>query len=366
MALPTADRLLLGPGPSPVSAGVQAALAAPPRSHLDPDMMAVLDDIRARLTRVFRAADEAATLAVSGTGSAGMEAVVANLVEPGRRAVAVVNGYFGDRLANLLARYGATVERVEGEWGAAIDLARVEGAVAASRPDLIAVVHGETSTGVRNPVADIAALARRHDALTIVDAVTSLGAVPLEVAGWQIDAAYSCTQKGLGAPSGLAPVTFSTRALARRVPCRSFYLDLGLLQDFWIRRKYHHTISAPLVYALAAALEEVEDEGLDARWARHEAVHRHFVREAASIGLSLLPAESDRLWSLNTVRVPDGVNETAVRRTLLERYGIEIGAGLGPLAGKVWRVGLMGSGATLENVSRLLTALAPAMKETPA
>jgi alanine-glyoxylate transaminase/serine-glyoxylate transaminase/serine-pyruvate transaminase len=345
---------------------VQAALTAPPRSHLDPELVALLDDIRARLARTFRAADDSATLAVSGTGSAGMETVVANLVEPGRRALAVVNGYFGDQLATLLARYGATVDRVESAWGTAVDLTRVEAACAANRPDLVAVVHGETSTGVRNPVAEIAALARRHDALTIVDAVTSLGAVPLEIDLWQIDAAYSCTQKGLGAPSGLAPVTFSNRALARRVPCRSFYFDLGLLQDFWIRRKYHHTISAPLVYALAAALEEVEAEGLESRWQRHESVHRAFVARIAAMGLSLLPAEADRLWSLNTVRVPAGVDEAAVRRTLLTRHGIEIGAGLGPLAGKIWRIGLMGSGATLENVDRLLAALGPALEETPA
>ena len=365
MPLPTTDRLLLGPGPSPISARVRAALTAPPRSHLDPDMVAVLDDIRARLARVFRATDETATLAVSGTGSAGMETVVANLVEPGRRALALVNGYFGERLASLLARYGAGVERLEGDWGTAIDLNRVEAALAASRFDLVAVVHGETSTGVRNPVPEVARLARQHDALTIVDAVTSLGAVPLDVAGWDLDAVYSCTQKGLGAPSGLAPVTFSARALARRVPCRSFYLDLGLLQDYWVHRKYHHTISAPLVYALAAALEEVEAEGLDARWRRHESVHQTFVGRAAALGLSLLPPDADRLWSLNTVRVPERVDEAAVRRALLAA-GIEIGAGLGPLAGKIWRVGLMGSGATEGNVERLVAALDAALQETAA
>jgi alanine-glyoxylate transaminase/serine-glyoxylate transaminase/serine-pyruvate transaminase len=343
---------------------VQAALSAPSRSHLDADLIALLDEIRARLTRLFGAAEEAATLAISGTGSSGMEAVVANLVEPGRRAVAIVNGYFGDRLANLLARYGAAVDRVEGGWGAAIDLAQVERAIDAGRPDLVAVVHGETSTGVRNPVAPIAELARRHDALTIVDAVTTLGAVPLEVDRWHIDAAYSCTQKGLGAPSGLAPVTFSSRALARRVPCRSFYFDLGLLQDYWVRRKYHHTISAPLVYALAAALEEVEGEGLEARWHRHESVHQAFVSRAASLGLSLLPPDADRLWSLNAVRVPAGVDEAAVRKALLSRDNIEIGAGLGPLSGKIWRIGLMGSGATMENVDRLLAAMGAALQET--
>jgi alanine-glyoxylate transaminase/serine-glyoxylate transaminase/serine-pyruvate transaminase len=253
------------------------------------------------------------------------------------------------------------VERVEAEWGRAVDPARVEDALQRSRADLVAVVHGETSTGVRNPVAAIAAIARRYDALTVVDTVTTLGAVPVDIQGWDVDAAYSCSQKGLGAPSGMSPVTFSSRAVARRVPCRSFYLDLGLLEDYWIRRKYHHTISAPLVYSLDAALEEVENEQLDQRWQRHESVHEYFVSAMASLGLSLLPPASERLASLNTVRVPDGVDEVAVRRTLLEQHDIEIGAGLGPLAGKIWRIGLMGSGATRSNVERLTEALKSAL-----
>jgi alanine-glyoxylate transaminase/serine-glyoxylate transaminase/serine-pyruvate transaminase len=325
-------------------------------------MLAVLDDTRTRLRRVFRAAEDSETLAVSGTGSAGMETVVANLAGPGKRALVVVTGYFGDRLANLLVRYGATVDRLDGEWGRAIDLARVTAALAAARYDIVAVVHGETSTGVRNPVKDVAAVARAHDALTIVDAVTSLGAVPLEIDGWQIDACYSCSQKGLGAPSGMSPVVFSARAMSRRVACRSFYLDIGLLLDFWVRRKYHHTISAPMVYALHEALAEVEDEGLDARWQRHESVHHGFVVRLADLGMSLLPPEAERLWSLNAVRVPTGVDEAAVRKTLLTRDNIEIGAGLGPLAGRIFRVGLMGSGATLENVEILTGALRHALK----
>jgi alanine-glyoxylate transaminase/serine-glyoxylate transaminase/serine-pyruvate transaminase len=324
-------------------------------------MVGLLDEIRARLTRVFRAPSDSVTLAISGTGTSGMEAAVANLTEPGRRAVVVVTGYFGERLATMLARYGAEVERIDGEWGRAIEPQRVADALSRAKADIVAVVHGETSTGVRNPVAAIAALARSHDALTIVDAVTTLGAVPVETEAWGLDAVYSCSQKGLGAPSGMAPVTFSSRAIARRVPCRSFYLDLGLLQDYWIGRKYHHTISAPLVYSLAAALAEVEAEGLETRWARHEAVHRAFVREAAELGLSLLPSEADRLWSLNATLVPAGVDEAAVRRTLLQQHDIEIGAGLGPLAGKIWRIGLMGSGATLPNVERLTGALRSAL-----
>ena len=363
MAIPTTTRLLLGPGPSPVSSRVLRALGAPQRSHLDPEMVALLDGIRARLRRVFRAADDSETLAISGTGTSGMEAVVANLTEPGRKALVVVTGYFGDRLAGLLGRYGAAVDRVDGEWGRAIDPDRVAKALAGGRYDLVAVVHGETSTGVLNPVQEIAALALEHDALTIVDAVTSLGAVPLEVDAWGIDACYSCSQKGLGAPSGMSPVVFSARALARKVECRSFYLDLNLLLDYWVRRKYHHTISAPLVYALAEALAEVEDEGLETRWGRHERVHEEFVEALDALGLSLLPPPAERLWSLNTVRVPSGTDDAAVRKRLLQQDDIEIGAGLGPLAGKIFRIGLMGSGATSENVTTLGAALGRALKE---
>lgn len=363
MPLPSTDRLLLGPGPSPVSPRVLKALGAPPRSHLDPELVALLDEIRARLRRVFRASDDSETLAISGTGTSGMEAVVANLTQPGKRALVVVTGYFGDRLAGLMTRYGAAVDRLDGEWGRAIDPERVADALAQQRYDLIGVVHAETSTGVRNPVEQIAALAHQHDALTIVDAVTSLGAMPLEVAAWGVDACYSCSQKGLGAPSGLSPVVFAPRALARKVECHSFYLDLNLLLDYWVRRKYHHTISAPLIYALVEALAEVEEEGLDARWLRHERVHQLFVDAMSGLGLSLLPPPAERLWSLNTVRVPDGVNDAEIRRHLLAHDNIEVGAGLGPLAGKIFRIGLMGSGATPGNVTRLTEALGRALQE---
>jgi alanine-glyoxylate transaminase/serine-glyoxylate transaminase/serine-pyruvate transaminase len=354
--LPTTDRLLLGPGPSPVSPRVLAALGAPPRSHLDPDLVALLDGIRAKLAQVFRAPDGALTLAVSGTGTSGMEAVVVNVTKPGSRALAIVTGYFGARLADLLARYGAEVTQLDVEWGRAVDPADVARALDGARFDLVAVVHAETSTGVRNPVDQVARLARERDALVIVDAVTSLGAMPVDAGAWQVDACYSCSQKGLGAPSGLSPVMFGPRALERRVPCRSFYLDLALLEDYWLRRKYHHTISAPLVYALATALGEVLDEGLERRWERHQGVHQTLVNALAPMGLSLLPPEGERLWSLNAVRVPAGVDEAAVRACLLQRHHIEIGAGLGPLAGKIWRIGLMGSGATTSNVERVTRA----------
>lgn len=362
--LPTTDRLLLGPGPSPISARVLASLRASPRSHLDPELMGIMDDIRGRLARVFRAPEGALTLAVSGTGTSGVETLVANLAEPGRRALVIVTGYFGERLATLLTRYGANVDRLDVEWGRAVDPSDVARALATRRVDLVAMVHAETSTGVRNPLLEVARLAREHDALMVVDAVTSLGAIPLDVAAWGVDACSSCSQKGLGAPSGLAPVLFSPRALSRRITCRSFYLDVGLLEDYWLRRKYHHTISAPLVYALHTALTEVEEEGLEARWARHERVHQALATALDSAGLSLLPAPSDRLWSLNAVSVPAGVDDAAVRAELLRGSAIEIGAGLGPLAGKVWRIGLMGTGSTLANVDRVMTGLSAAIAHT--
>jgi alanine-glyoxylate transaminase/serine-glyoxylate transaminase/serine-pyruvate transaminase len=257
----------------------------------------------------------------------------------------------------MFTRYGATVERIEVPWGRAVDPTDVGRALSARRADVVAIVHAETSTGVRNPVREVAALARERDALVVVDAVTSLGAMPVDVAGWDLDACFSCSQKGLGAPSGLAPVVFSPRAIERRVACRSFYFDLALLEDYWLRGKYHHTISAPLVYALATALTEVEDEGLDARWARHDETHQALVEALSRHGLSLLPDPADRLWSLNAVTIPAGADDAAVRARLLSEFGIEIGAGLGPLAGRIWRVGLMGSGATRANVDRLMHAL---------
>lgn len=355
------ERLLLGPGPSPVSPRVMRALTLPVLSHLDPAMMAILDDVRGRLAGLFGAGPGALTFAVSGTGTSGMEAAVANVVRPGARAIAVVNGYFGERLAEMLTRYGADVTTVTGEWGRACDPAAVEAALR-NGADVLAVVHAETSTGVLNPVPAVASLARQHGAMTIVDAVTSLGGMPVRTADWVVDVCYSCSQKGLGAPSGLAPITFGADALARRSPSRSFYLDVGLLEDYWLRRRYHHTLSAPLMYALREALVAADEEGLDARFARHERHHRAFAAGLDALGLSLLPPDGERLWTLNAVSVPAGVDESAVRRSLLEDFGIEIGAGLGPLAGRIWRVGLMGSGSTLANVLLLLGALHRVLK----
>jgi alanine-glyoxylate transaminase/serine-glyoxylate transaminase/serine-pyruvate transaminase len=339
-----------------VSARVRSQLAAPVVSHLDPDMVNAMDDVRRRLDGLFGAPEGAFSFAVSGTGTSGLEAAVANVTRPGARVVVVVTGYFGDRLAQVFERYGAKVTRVEGEWGRAIDPAQVERALRSGGAEVLGCVHAETSTGVLNPIAEIAAAAKPHGALIVVDAVTSLGAMPVNTASWGVDVCYSCSQKGLGAPPGLAPISFGARALEQRQPCRSFYLDVSLLQDYWIGRRYHHTMSSSLVFALREALTVVEEEGLDERHARHERHHRAFVAGLEALGLSLLPPPGERLWTLNAVRVPEGVDEAAVRRRLLHDFQIEIGAGLGPLAGRIWRVGLMGAGSTLSNVLLFLSA----------
>jgi alanine-glyoxylate transaminase/serine-glyoxylate transaminase/serine-pyruvate transaminase len=344
--LPAVERVLLGPGPSVIPPRVMRAMAAPVLSHLDPDLVLLLDDVRARLGRLFRSPDGSLTIATSGTGTSGMEAMVANLVADGTRALVVVTGYFGERLAEMCRRHGADVRRVEAEWGRAIDPQAVKAALAAGQTDIVACVHAETSTGVLNPVKEIAALAHEHGALILVDAVTSLGGHPLDVAGWGLDAVYSCTQKCVGAPSGMAPIAWTPAAQARKAACRSFYLDLALLEDYWVRRKYHHTLSSTMIYALREALIAVEEEGLEARWARHERHHQALARGLAAIGVELLPPERERLWTLNAVRVPAGIDEAKVRQRLLREFNMEIGAGLGPLAGRIWRVGLMGASST--------------------
>jgi alanine-glyoxylate transaminase / serine-glyoxylate transaminase / serine-pyruvate transaminase len=359
--LPDNERILLGPGPSLTSPRVMRAMAAPTISHLDPLMVRLLDDVRERLLRVFGAEAGSFAMAVSGTGTSGMETVVANLVAPDTRALVIVTGYFGDRLAQMCERYGATVTRLDVEWGRACDPDALRKALQASPADVVAMVHAETSTGVLNPIEALARIAHEHGALTIVDAVSSLGGQPLDVGAWGVDACYSCTQKCLGGPSGLAPVVFGPRALARRVKCRSFYFDLQLLEDYWIRRKYHHTMSSTLVYALYEALAIVEEEGLEARWARHERNHRALIDGLAAQQLTVLPREGERLWTLNAVGVPDGVDEAGVRKHLLDEFNIEIGSGLGPLAGKIWRVGLMGASSSPRLVVLLLGAFERAL-----
>ena len=357
LPLPTAERILLGPGPSTIPSRVMRALAAPVLSHLDPDLVVLLDEVRRRLGNVFRAPDGTLAIAISGTGTSGMEAMVANLVDERTRVLAVVTGYFGERLAEMCRRYGAAVRRVDVEWGRAADPDAVRAALREEAADIVSCVHAETSTGVLNSVEAIAAVAHERGALVLVDTVTSLGGHPVEVDGWGLDAVYSCTQKCIGAPSGLAPVAWTPAAQGRRTSCRSFYLDLALLEDYWVRRKYHHTLSSTLVYALHEALVAIDQEGIEARWARHQRHHLALAHGLDAMGLELLPPASERLWTLNAVRVPAGIDEAVVRRALLAEFGIEIGAGLGPLAGKIWRVGLMGASSTRANLALFLGAL---------
>ena len=355
-------RLLLGPGPSPVHPRVMRALGAPVLGHLDPALLAMLEETRGLLRTVFGTTNER-TLAVSGTGMAGMESVLGSLLAPGDRIVVCSAGFFGNRLAELAARLGAEVTKVETEWGAVFDPGQVEAAVAAARPRLVAIVHAETSTGALQPLDGLAEIARRHDALLVVDCVTSLGGVPLRVDEWGIDAAYSGSQKCLGCPPGLAPVTAGQRALAamaaRPRPTGAWYLDLDLLDRYWGgEHAYHHTISSTLVYALREGLRVVLEEGLEARWARHRANAEMLWDGLEAMGLTLhVEDPARRIPSLTTVRVPEGVDELVVRTRLREDYGIEIGAGLGPLKGRVWRIGLMGHGSQRANVLLLLAAL---------
>jgi alanine-glyoxylate transaminase/serine-glyoxylate transaminase/serine-pyruvate transaminase len=361
MSLPDTERILLGPGPSLIPPRVLRAMAAPVLSHLDPDFVPLIKEVGSSVRRLFRADDRALALATSGTGTSAMEAAVANFVSEGKRGIVIVTGYFGDRLAQIFERYGASVRRIDVEWGRAVDPQRLRDELRREGADVVGMVHAETSTGVRNPIKELAAIVREHGALSIVDTVTSLGGHDVDLAGWGVDVSYSCAQKCVGAPSGIAPLAVSGPARQRMVKCRSFYLDLQLLEDYWVGGKYHHTMCSSLVYALREALLMIEEEGLDARWARHERHHHAFAAGLEAMGLSLLPPAGERLWTLNTVRVPSGVDEAVVRRTLLNSFNIEVGAGLGPLAGKIWRVGLMGASSTHQTLLQFLAALEEAL-----
>ena len=364
-------RLLLGPGPSPVPPRVLTAIAQPTIGHLDPRFVELMDEIKALLRLVFRT-DNAMTLPLSGPGSVGMEACFVNLVEPGDEIVVCQNGVFGGRMSEVVRRCGATPIVVENPWGRAVDLERVETALS-THPDarVLAFVHAETSTGASSDAQGLAALARRHGCLTIVDAVTSLGGSPLETDAWQLDAVYSGSQKCLSCVPGLSPVTFSARAMqaiaARKHPVQSWFLDMGLLASYWQGdggRSYHHTAPVNALYALHEALRIVVDEGLPAAWQRHREQHHRLVAGLEPLGITPVVPSAERLAQLNCVSLPAGIEDADVRKSLLFDHGIEIGGGLGALAGKVWRIGLMGHGSRAENVDRFLTALRSTLGHT--
>jgi alanine-glyoxylate transaminase/serine-glyoxylate transaminase/serine-pyruvate transaminase len=365
-AMPTVidvpERLLLGSGPSIVPARILDALALPTIGHLDPAFGALMDDLAVDLRAALRTTNRVA-FPVSGTGSAGMDAMVANFVRPGDRVICGVHGLFGLRMADALARQGADVVKVEAEWGRAIPTERLL-AAAAEPFDALFVVHGETSTGVAQPLDGLADACRAHDALLLVDCVTSLAGHPLDLDAAGVDAAFSGTQKCLNAPPGLAPFTAGERAVARVPPNgtgRSWYFDLSLVLGYWdgsAGRAYHHTAPINLVYALREALAMVREEGLEARWARHARAHQALRDALAVLGLERVAPEGEQLHSLLAVHVPDGVVEADVRGPLLTEDGIEVSGGLGPLAGRTWRIGVMGEGARPEPQERLVRALA--------
>lgn len=360
-ALDPPRRILMGPGPSDTHPRVLAALGAPTVGHLDPYFLQVMDDSQKMLREVFRTKNEL-TLAVSGTGSSGMEACVVNLIEPGDRMVVCVNGVFGGRMADVAERAGAIVTRIERPYGDIIPAEEVAATVKKVVPKVFGIVSAETSTGAWQPLPEISKIVHDAGGLMLVDAVTSLGGVPLEVDAWELDAVYSGTQKCLSCPPGLAPVTFSPRALAaldaRKTKVASWYLDMSMVRNYWgQQRAYHHTAPINMNYALRESLRMVLEEGLENRHARHMKNHLALKAGIEAMGLKYAVPASHCLPMLNAIQIPDGVNDAAVRSQLLNEFGIEIGGGLGSMKGKVWRIGLMGETSNQRNVLLCLAAL---------
>ena len=356
----------MGPGPSEVAPSVLKALSAPLLGHLDPVFVKMMDEIKTMLREVFLTKNEM-TFPVSGTGSAGMEFCCVNLIEPGDEVVIGVNGVFGGRMAEVASRCGANVTKVEAPWGRIIEPQQIADALKGKRPKLVGVVHAETSTGALTPVEDISRLAHDAGALFLLDTVTSLAGCPVRLDDWQVDAVYSGTQKCLSCPPGLSPVSLSPRAMeiatTRKTKVQSWYLDVNLLASYLgEQRAYHHTAPISMNYGLHEALRLVLVEGLENRWRRHEQNHLALREGLKALGLSLASQQGHQLWQLNAVTVPSGADEAKVRQRLLADFGIEIGAGLGPMKGKIWRIGLMGETSTPANVKRVLDALAVCLK----
>lgn len=354
-------RLLLGPGPANVNPRVLAATSISPVGHLDPTYLALMDEIRDLLRYAWQTENEL-TIAVAGTGTAAMEATIANSVEPGDVVLVGVKGYFGNRLVDMARRYGGDVRTMTKPWGQVFSLEDIKSNLETHKPAILALVHGETSTGARQPLEGVADLCREHNCLLLVDTVTSLGGVPLYIDDWGIDLAYSCSQKGLGCPPGASPFTMSSRAVEklhnRAKPVPNWYLDMSLLAKYWGQeRVYHHTAPINTNYGLRECLRIVAEEGLAERWARHQHHAEMLWSGLAEIGLSCHVDQKLRLPTLTTVKIPDGVDGKAIAKRLLTEYNIEIAGGLGELGGKVWRIGLMGYNSRPENVLLLLDAL---------
>ena len=355
------DRLLLGPGPSNAHPAVLQAMNTPPVGHLDPAFLGLMDEIQSLLRYVWQT-ENSLTIAVSGTGTAAMEATIANVTEPGDVVLVGVSGYFGNRLVDMAGRYGADVRTITKPWGQVFTLDELRTALETHRPAILALVHAETSTGARQPLEGVGELCREFDCLLLLDTVTSLGGVPIFLDEWGVDLAYSCSQKGLGCPPGASPFTMSPRATEklqqRRNKVANWYLDMSLLGKYWgSDRTYHHTAPINLYYALREALRLLAEEGVENSWTRHQKNVEYLWQRLEDLGLSLHVEREFRLPTLTTVCIPPGVDGKAIARQLLNEYNIEIGGGLGELAGKVWRVGLMGFNSRPESVDRLVEAL---------
>ncbi|MEH2285709.1 MAG: alanine--glyoxylate aminotransferase family protein [Nostoc sp.] len=355
------SRLLLGPGPSNAHPTVLQAMNTSPVGHLDPAFLALMDEIQSLLRYVWQT-ENSLTIAVSGTGTAAMEATIANAVEPGDVVLIGVAGYFGNRLVDMAGRYGADVRTITKPWGQVFNLDELQTALKTHRPAILALVHAETSTGARQPLEGVADLCREFGTLLLVDTVTSLGGVPLFLDAWGVDLAYSCSQKGLGCPPGASPFTMSSRAVEklqqRQTKVANWYLDMLLLGKYWgAERTYHHTAPINLYYALREALRLLAEEGLANSWQRHQKNVEYLWEGLENLGLSMHVEQEYRLPTLTTVCIPAGVDGKAIARQLLNEHNIEIGGGLGELAGKVWRVGLMGFNSRKESVDQLLAAL---------
>lgn len=360
------QRVLMGPGPSDVPPRVLQALSAPCIGHLDPVFLSIMDETQSLLRFLFQTENEL-TIPISGTGSAGMETCFVNLVEPGDDVVVCVNGVFGTRMCDIVNRLGGNLIRVDAPWGKTIDPNAVREAIKGKSPKVLAIVHAETSTGVCQPLEDIMTIARDSGALFLVDMVTSLGGMAVALDKMGIDAAYSGTQKCISCPPGLSPISFSPAAMDvlkhRKTPVTSWYLDMSMVSSYWgNERKYHHTAPINMTYALREALRLIAEEGLEARFARHTLNHRALVAGVEAMGLSMLVAEGERLPMLNAVCIPDGADDLKTRKALLNDFDMEIGGGLGDLAGKVWRVGLMGHASRRKNVVLFLSALETILK----
>lgn len=354
-------RILMGPGPSDVHPRVLRAMATPPLGHLDPEFLTLMNETQQLLRYVFQT-QNTLTFAVSGTGSAGMETCVVNLVEPGDRMVVCVNGVFGQRMVDVAQRAGAEVTVLERPWGDVFPLEQIREVLRQVRPKVLGIVHAETSTGACQPMDGLGELCHEFDTLLLVDTVTSLAGIPVAVDRWQADAVYSGTQKCLSAPPGLAPVTFSPRAVEtihrRKHRVQSWYLDVSLVERYWGQERfYHHTAPITMIYALREALRLVQEEGLENRFARHQLHHRALRAGLAALGIRYAAVEGHQLPQLNAVWIPAGADDATTRKMLLERFGIEIGGGLGEFQGKVWRIGLMGYSCRANNVLLFLAAL---------